>query len=703
MFPFVLSILFSDWIWVDQTEKISMGLELIPFCHFESPEYPGLHKLVFFDMDLDGDEDMLEWLHTPDSVRLHAYENKLNPNGRLWELNNELLLGVDIDANLIGSMGAGDANADSRDELVIVTASGNQLTINAYENEGQPGEPLWVESNLLFSNLSSDSMAREPDFADIDHDGDQDMVGLFKLDSSYYPFLCLWWNKGTPKKPEWEIDTSYFDGDRWEDIGNPCWIDWGSDGIWDIVLTTQTGLADPPPMPWAIGVIHNYGSSASPLWEPLTILNRNQMDAMALIDWNQDGVEDIVFPGDEFDGGYHYVPGKSPLDTTSYDFAHHIVWGGIMADYPATADFNGDKVPEITVTEQEHHMWGITQQTHHYWSHVRTYAAIDQGTIQWKLIDENCWGYYTSVCFGLKPTPPATDSSETIMQYVDFGNDKILDYVKNVKYASESDTTGFSRLYRNQGTKTEPAWVADSTALSSLPPLFPACFLDVDGDGDKDVIGVPLGDSFPKGFLNMSSDKSPHYAEYAPLVSGLENVKPTYFAAGDITDDDLSLADLALGIKEENITAFFNTGQSNPRWHKHEEVFKNLGISGNPSLCDADADGDLDLYVASGGTLHYYNNQSTGAIVEKPDGPSELLATHIGRNVELRFSADSRIDAGARLFLYNAAGQRVAELAPKIEANTLLFSICGDVEGPGVYFYRIVIGRDSYKGKVVLY
>lgn len=678
MFLFVLSILFSDWIWVDQTEKISMGLTSYPQYLWIGPE--GTREdIVFSDLDMDGDEDMLRLRIEGWQSSLEAFENILTPSGRSWKSNPALIDGIDASASH-GSLGVGDLNNDGREELVMVSG-----TAKAYVNTGEPGHPCWEYKASLMDSLN----IGDPDFADVDADGDLDMLTSGPR---------MWWNKGSKTNPQWEIDTAYFQDIPYHAIEQPTWIDWDQDGVWDFFTTGQTGMADPPPMPGAIILHHNIGTATNPLWEDEDISKGWYIPGcVALCDWNEDGVVDFLFQGNEYEDGYQYYPGKLTDEGLSYDFYHLPVqvWGGIWGTYPAVADLNADKIPEIVLAETEWDCaligWAAFD---YYYPHFRKYSATNETGTLWQRVGHSsypCDPYVSTYQYGH-------------MQYVDFGNDGLCDYVITIFTTYfESDPTGYYRFYRNQGTKTEPAWVADSTALSSLPPLFPACFLDVDGDGDKDVIGVPLGDSFPKGFMNTGSDKYPHYAEYAPLVSGLENVKPTYFAAGDITDDDLSLADLALGIKEENITAFFNTGQSNPRWHKHEEVFKNLGISGNPSLCDADADGDLDLYVASGGTLHYYNNQSTGAIVEKPDGPSELLATHIGRNVELRFSADSGIDADAMLFLYNAAGQRVAELAPKIEANTLLFSICGDGEGPGVYFYRIVIGRDSYKGKVVLY
>lgn len=457
-------------------------------------------------------------------------------------------------------------------------------------------------------------------------------------------------------------------------------------------------MDNPEPDPGSITLMKNIGTTLVPEWGFEDIYEDFNLGCVAWLDWNLDGIEDLLIQGNVYDGGYRYYQGKIDQDGWTYS-TDRMEWGGINGTYPAAADVNDDDIPEITIIEYETHVsmpeWGFMWE--YTYPHLRFYSPENEFGTLWKCTKHS--GYrgepWCDYGYSLKKT----------FQYVDFTNNGLIDYVitQIERKDDKSEFTWIYALYRNQGTNTEPSWVADTDALADLPPLFQACFVDVDGDGDKDVIGVPAGDSFPKGFLNTGSDKHPSYAEYPALVAGLENVKPSYISAGDITDNDLSLPDLVVGVKGGNITAFFNTGNANPRWTRHDEVFAGLGISGNPCLADMDADKKLDLFVSVNNTLRYYHNESTGGIEEAPSTPSGLSVTCLGRVVELRFNADSRTATNTKLFLYDASGRRVSMMTPVIEGDATLFRITGEAYGSGVYFYRIVSGADSYKGKIVLY
>ncbi|TKJ43495.1 hypothetical protein CEE36_03945 [candidate division TA06 bacterium B3_TA06] len=675
MFIFVFLTLFSaqpQWYWVDETERISLGLTF------------NQQQLEFVDVDLDGDEDMIR-LGKEFGDSLEAFENILTSRGRQWKANQELLNGIVFEPPLQGvihSLGVGDLNADGRDEIVISMEKGWSRLMFVFVNKGKPGEPLWELDTTLFDK----EWVIRPDFADIDEDGDLDMMGYMWVEEDS-PLPALWWNAGTPEKPSWELDSSYFG--YWPALPALQWIDWDKDGVWD-VLTGEWLAVDPRPDWVYFTVWHNKGSALSPEWDTIHLFLRNEIKELEILDWNQDGVEDIIYPGYDWDEGYHYIPGRLTSEGIAYD-ARPIVWGGILGHYPAAADLDADGIPELAVAEQEYQEDPFGPG--YLFPYFRHHSSANEDGTLWQVDTHyRYWEWNVHI--------PISNGH---LQYVDFSQDGLVDYVINIiKEDDESNYIGSHILHRNQGTKEEPEWVADSNALKELPPLFPSCFLDVDGDGDMDLIGeltADYEDSTVVGFINTGSDEEPIYEYHHDFITGLPSSGIIFLTPGDLTDNELDLPDLTVNTGYQGLVAYFNSGQDNPRWHKHEEVFKSLGVSGNPCLCDADEDGDLDLYLVQGGRLRYYRNESTGGIAESPDRPPSVTTSLIGHEVEVKLTVGTDSDK-ATLLLYNVAGQRIAEYSRRIEDGEASFRI---VQQPGVYFYRLDVENQEFRGKIVIY
>jgi hypothetical protein len=680
MFIFVLLTLFAEWIWVDATNQISMGLEF----------HRAWQEMTFTDLDGDGDEDIVSYWESNSEPHLEAFENTTDPKGNpLWEENPTLING--IDSTGIVALGTGDLNGDGIEEIII--RHGDELI--GYVNI----DTAWEPDLSLFDDLEN-PIPMHHDFADVDSDGDLDMLGGWG-NNEHELFPGFWWNTGTPEQPSWEFDSTYIPVDRdppfhpgyLEHFEHPNWIDWEDDGDWDI-LYTQWNWADPPPYWCDIKVLVNNGTGDSPEWEENYVSGMeefNQLEDLNVLDWNDDGVIDLLITQMDYGDAYHYIPGTDTGEGISYDFNHPLIWGGIIGSYPAAADVNDNDLPELAMVRYEYQMdiWGHPGWTYPCFSH---FCSENQEGTKWRLQKRY---YYLSCDYAIIET-------KGHLQYLDFDNDGLIDYVINIVNTDTgyNHCGGYHELYLNHGTKTEPDWIESEGTLNDLPDLFPSCFLDIDGDGDKDVIGFSVEDSVLAGFLNTGSDNNPRYSRYDALVSGLEGVTPTYFAAGDLTDNDMDEPDLAVNIVGDGLTSFFNSGQANPRWHKHEEVFKELGVNGNPALCDADGDGDLDLYLVTGGRLHYYRNESTGGIAETP--PTYLprvSITYIGREVEVSLTV-APSDDEVRFLLYNAAGQRVMASSQKPRDGEVRFRIS---QQPGVYFYRASTEELEITGKVVLY
>ncbi len=672
----VLLSLPGEWIWTDASHRISMGLDYTP------------GETVFTDLDDDGDEDMVRLIQGSSiETSLRAYENVSDQTGdRMWESNDGLIQGIDSES--VVALGAGDINSDGIEEIVL--RRGDNLIAYVRIDGG------WEPDNTLFDGFDDQPVPFHHDFADVDDDGDLDMVGGWGSDEfDLYP--GFWWNTGTPAHPSWEFDSTYINPDRdppyhpgdLEHFEHPNWVDYDDDGLWDI-LYTQWNWADPPPYCCDVHVLINKGTGENPSWEDRLLSSMQaleQQDDVVVFDWNDDGIEDMLLTGYEYVEGLYYLEGYRESDSLRYDFDHPFVWGGIISSYPAAADVDDDGLPELTVVRYDFQMdiWGHPGWIYPCFSYL---SSTDQNEPKWRL--EGCYGYWNYF----------VDILETKghQQYVDFNGDDLIDYIRNIV---DIDTGynlygGKHMLYLNRGTETQPNWVLSQGSLSDLPPLLPSCFIDIDNDRDLDVIGVLVSDGSLAAFNNRGgSRENPTYGRYDRLILGLEGLEVSYMAPADLNCDGID--DLAVGLSGGGLTAFTNYYPSLGHWVRNDEVFAGID-GGNPCLADGDGDGDLDLYL-SRGRLCYYINESTEGISEpfaRSSFPSVIVA---GSEVEIKVPLASGSITEVSFSLFNVAGQRVRCLSESALGGEVCFRFS---QRPGVYFYQIKADNETYSGKLAI-
>jgi hypothetical protein len=160
---------------------------------------------------------------------------------------------------------------------------------------------------------------------------------------------------------------------------------------------------------------------------------------------------------------------------------------------------------------------------------------------------------------------------------------------------------------------------------------------DLDGDGDTDlVIGSkldPLATTTGRLFLleNVGSAGDPRFA----LGDTLQPVEAYHYAPalGDLDGDgDL---DLVLGTWGADLRYVRNEGsRSAPRFVSVDGPLVTLtrGSHATPALGDLDGDGDQDLMVGeSSGTLNYYRNEGTGTEARYVLVSDRFLEIDVGR------------------------------------------------------------------------
>lgn len=196
-------------------------------------------------------------------------------------------------------------------------------------------------------------------------------------------------------------------------------------------------------------------------------------------------------------------------------------------------------------------------------------------------------------------------------RFVDLDGDGDLDIVGGT-------ISGAVAYYKNTGSRSEAVFVAQLGEDNPFSALnFPNGKLDVadvDGDGDLDLlIGQWRGDV--RYFENTGSQAVPHYELRtggadpfdAVLLRDIGDPMPTF---GDVDGDgdiDLVLGSFAYGIRY-----FDNTGTAtSPHYVEQAGAANpwngvNIGYMQAPQLIDYDGDSDLDLVVATNNNQIHY-------------------------------------------------------------------------------------------------
>ena len=232
--------------------------------------------------------------------------------------------------------------------------------------------------------------------------------------------------------------------------------------------------------------------------------------------------------------------------------------------------------------------------------------------------------------------PPSSFSKDTSMLYsiyaggIQFTN---ADYPSLNDLDNDNDLDlvigGYNGLlyYQNVGDSLHAVWQkVDSIFTNSVNPQIGSdarqAFADLDKDGDLDLL-VGIGESLlggptpglTFGFRNTGSPINPIFVRDDNLVAGIPDVGLNSYPAMADLDNDNDY-DLLIGRDLNTLVYYKNTGTPiSPIWTREFTTFSGVETTNywkDPTFCDLDLDGDLDLiYGTDDGDLYFYQNNGT--------------------------------------------------------------------------------------------
>jgi hypothetical protein len=492
-----------------------------------------------------------------------------------------------------------DIDGDGKDDVIVADNYGANGFFYYY-NSSSP-------SSITFTRLQywenpfqfiSFPTASAPAFSDFDGDGDLDMlVGSSDGTFRYYRRNSVYTNPFTLQTGAWDGATKAGNPLNAVDVGafaTPVFTDLDNDGDNDLIIGSSYLPANKS--------IHYYINDGSGNFTPgvLTGINPN-LDEVSptVMDVDGDGAKDIVIGA--ADGNVYFfkrIGATTFEEQTGGANPFATVNKGIISS-PAAADFDNDGDQDLVLGAQ------------HVDFDLFYFENKGNGVFEEKISFANPFG---GVTVGVDATP----------HLADIDNDNDLDMIignsrNEIKY-----------LRNDAGQFVEVS--AHPFVGLTVEDKFTPSFIDIDGDGDKDLVGSAY--NYTNTFIEFFRNDGGVYVHQTPLTGFF----PTAISA------DEGHADFADIDNDGDFDFFISDGTSS--WtngdHFFIRFFKNTGtavtpvfteMTGSqnplalvseefvlfPRMIDIDHDGDLDAIIGEG-----------GGVVEMSDGNEYSLYENIG-------------------------------------------------------------------------
>lgn len=461
----------------------------------------------------------------------------------------------------------------------------------------------WIQNDVIFNPSGIPSLPfSQPRFADLDGDGDMDMIlgstsgslQFFKNTGSKSTLGFISWD-GTPGNIQ-ALDA---------ELGVCGDLD--ADGDLDLVTGGYTGL----------NLYTNFGDTRAPFFVKspgmFSEVNSTVNPVPHFADMDADDDLDMILGLSESGAVIYYENLGSP-DSALFRQSASSQWFDVgLYAYPWFSDMDSDGDYDVLIGRDGHGLrFYLNEGDAGAWSWTDRSAQFDnlgQST------------YWNSPCL------------------VDLNGDGKQDLVHGT-------ASGPLRYYRNTGSLAQPSWTEDKSLFGGVLDVGGAStpvFIDFDTDGDLDLLsGSTLGEI--KYYENIGSRHAPAWSADHSYFASIDHSIYSAVTAGDMNGD--GLLDLIVGDLSGKLYYHQNTGNG---FIFSSSTFSGISVDGfsSPRLYDLDNDLDLDLIIgAEGGELGYYENTgSAGNPIWSVD-TALFKGIDVGSNATVTFGY---VDANASL------------------------------------------------------
>jgi len=582
----------------------------------ESPAFFGGQSFPqpdFCDIDNDGDFD----LFIPHMDGFFFMRNTGSAVHAQWEAESERYFdtgGYTYSIDFADLDGDGDLDA-----LIGTSGSGFWYA----ENTGTSSAPEWAEPVENYMGIDIGYNWIWPEFADMDNDGDQDLVVGTRSSK-----VVLVWNTGTAAEPVFDHPYQQLfsiDNILLTDIGI---ADNDGDLDPDLYVGTDRNLL------WLenTGTPESYSFAGSVDYFESDIQIHSDI-SFDFADIDDDGDNDLLLHDAHF-GGYNLYENTGTSSDEQWTLSIP-AWLGIDNGYHGAVDlFDYDADGDLDLlysSSNSSELFNLIENTG-----TATVAA---------------WEYAIN---------SELDIVQKLMAHADMDDDGDMEVI-----FTSADQQSLQMLV-NTGTAANGHWenLVENYGGITFEKLCPA-LCDIDNDGDNDLF-AGLADSRLAFVENTGSAASAAWGvpdlDYQNIV--IEEIRPRPEFADMDGDGDFDL--IIGGYHFGNIYYYENTGTASAAAFTYRtNRLVDLEISTydpKPKVGDIDGDGDADLFIATNeGGVYFYEN-TTG------DVPSVLLP-HAGQKLRVYpnpaaavvFIEDGLPDGTAGIVrLYDVGGRQVA-------------------------------------------
>jgi len=495
-----------------------------------------------------------------------------------------------------------DMDADGDLDMILGSTADKPMFLT---NTGTSTSPKFTFIDDIFSSVN-ELDAEIGVCYDIDADGDLDLI------SGGYTGLQLYRNTGNVLNAEFSKVTDFFLGLALGSNPIPDLGDIDNDGDLDLLVGfSESGL---------IKLYTNSGSDSSAIFlesSALTIADAGLYAYPVFCDPDNDGDLDILSGRD----GYNFYYYKNTGSITNGNWSSNsTVFSGLGGDTyfnsPAMADINGDGKQDL--------IYGTYIGPLNYYRNSGTSTSPS-------------WTENTSLFGGVIDI-----GSASTPYFIDKDRDGDLDMVTGTQM-------GDIKLYRNDGSPTAPAFTYATTYTPLKHSLYSfVSFAEVTGDVSYDAL---VGDFNGNIYFHEGSGYSFVPASSAMIIDNVGGWSAPRFIDLDNDGDQ----DIVAGNEDGYLIYYENRGTATqPMWSFIYNYFDSLDIGNNcvPAFADLDFDGDYDLLAGDGfRKVRYYENQN-GVWVEDT---SMVEGIEAGQNASPAF-ADLDGDGDQDLILGNYSG-----------------------------------------------